>query len=385
MFNSVTVYDMQNVHNGYRVVATNSMNQTVCLTGPKAKRFLMENYFQGYFSSNSLNSGVLPPGVRMVGGNFVVFERPPTYQNIFYNPDKVHSQMDETQVRVYRVALPWQIYIATFTSDYYVSDVRMYFSPVSLSTVSQPMYLPTLPNFYTSGLLCRPFIAGMEDLQRYPKNLSGVIACAYDWIWNNGTNNDLNEAMVHLNLQIVARNGKDNTLFSKMDKEVYNAYFSNPYNIHYYHHEQVSSILHAWEAFTIEDVMNFSWPVPSPDKHFETRYYYQHYQVENVTEHPNYYHWLDSWASDYYEECSSEEIQEMIENGDYDGDEYYEYVVTNHIPVKQIEFSPLTLETILAITTNEFAVPNIKNLVNNFVTNAILIDGMSSDSISTSI
>ena len=381
MFNSVTVYDLQYNHsNNYRVVATNSLNQTVSLTGPKAKKFLVENYFKGYFANAGSDSGILPPGVRIIGSNYVVFERPPCYQNIFYNPDRVHSGMDSTPISVYRIPIPWQIYVVTYTSDYYVSDVRMYFSPTSLMSRDQHVYLPPIPNFYTSGLLCRPYIANMEDLDRYSKDLSGVIACAYDWIWNNGTNNDLNETMVHVNLQLVARSGKKNTLFENMQDDVYESYFKNPYNCHYYQHQQVTSMLSVWENLTIEQAVALNWPVPSRDKHFEARYYYSSNDADSIIDNDHYYDWLDSWVRDNYEECSDEEIDSIIENGDYDGSAYFEYVVSNHIPLNQVEFKPMTLENILQIVLSDSIVPNIKSLVSSFVTNAILIDGSFNES-----
>ena len=38
----------------------------------------------------------------------------------------------------------------------------------------------------------------MEDIDGYSKDLSGVIASAYDWIWNSGFNHDLTENFYHV-------------------------------------------------------------------------------------------------------------------------------------------------------------------------------------------
>ena len=35
----------------------------------------------------------------------------------------------------------------------------------------------------------------MEDIEKYPKDLSGIIASAYDWIWNSGFNFDITESI----------------------------------------------------------------------------------------------------------------------------------------------------------------------------------------------
>ena len=38
-------------------------------------------------------------------------------------------------------------------------------------------------------------IKHMEDIEKYPKDLSGVMASAYDWIWNSGFNFDITEGI----------------------------------------------------------------------------------------------------------------------------------------------------------------------------------------------
>lgn len=359
--------------NSFKVVVSDHEDNVVMLNGNKALTYLAETLLSGYSSIdlNSSDSGIMPPGVRMVGKNYIVFERPPTYQNIFYNPDKVHSQMSDEDVQVFRIPMPWQVYIASFTNDYYVSEVSMYFSNSSLMSKEQNLYLAPLPNFYTNGSLCRPMFSDMTDVDRYPKNLSGVMACAYDWIWNNGTNNDLNEAMVHVNLQIASKglDSYNSTIFSKMTNEEYRSTsFTNTSGVTYYHSTQVTAMLRAWEKSTLEEVISYSWPVPSVEKHFNQIYYYDY--NPDITEHSSYYNWLAEWAQDYYDGESPEDIQYMIENGEYDGDAYYEYVTNNHISLSPPDFKNLTCAQIVSNFNDAHSNPNIKNTFASYVLKA---------------
>lgn len=386
-YNTITIMDnflagYRNDHT-YRVIVSDYNNNSVSLSGQKATDYIKSTYLNGYLNNNDLptDSGILPPGVRVVGKNYVVFERPPTHQNVFYNVNTVEQQTaedyDESEnIVVYRIPMPWQIYIATFNKDYYINDVYMFFSNTSLFSSDQEIYLPPLPNFYTSGLLCRPIFAHMEDIERYPKNLSGVVAGAYDWIWNNGTNNDLNEAMVHVNLQIAHdREKRNNTIFSKMPEEIYIKGFLNPYNKVYYHSTQVMSMLKAWEDCSIEEVMNYQWPTFSPDKHFDQNFYHE-VNTQDVSEHPNFYNWLREWAFSYYDgEYSEEEIDRMLDESDYNYDSYYEYVVDNHISVslEKPVFTPYTLSYAISRIQNSENGYNIKNLFNNYIQKAFEI------------
>lgn len=364
-----------NTNNAFKVVVSDHEDNIVMLNGVKAIKYLNETILSGYnntvFGSESVDSGILPPGVRVVGKNYVVFERPPTYQNVFFNPEKLHSGMREENILTYRIPIPWQVYVAKFTNDYYLSDVSMYFSNTSLISKEQYLYLPPLPNFYTDGSLCRPMFSDMNDVERYPKNLSGMVACAYDWIWNNGTNNDLNEAMVHVNLQLAIHAEKYNsTIFSKMSKEEYiQTSFENPYGVTYYHSTQVAAIFKTWEKSTLEQVLSYSWPVPSFDKHFSAQYYHSNYS--DITEHPQYFNWLGDWARDYYQEESSEDIEYLIDNGDYDGDAYFDYVSNNHISPTPVQFKNITCQTIIDKLASE-SYSNIKNTFASYVAKAFL-------------
>lgn len=392
--NTITIMDLLSYSSGgsYKVVATDYNDNSICLTGQEAIEYIKETYIKGYGvdSVSRIDSGILPPGVRIVGEDYVVFERPPTYQNIFYNINRVEEQdNDEDQednIRVFRIPLPWQIYIATFNKDFYLNDVYMFFSETSLHSKSQNIYLPPIPNFYTNGLLCRPVFDRMEEIERYPKNLSGIISCAYDWIWNNGTNNDLNEAMIHVNLQI-AKNPEDrpNTIFSKMEEDLYQKAFSKLSSSYptYYDSTRVISIMKSWEKCTIEEVVNYKWPNFSVNHHFDSSVYnpVATDQYQYITEHPNFYDRLHSWATAYYEEeVDQENIEYMIENNEYNHDAYYDYIVENDYITYNPNNSnqsnrtpPQTLDTAINRLNSKADNVNIRSLFNDYVQKAFEI------------
>ena len=89
------------------------------LDGPKTAEYVDSHYSRGYINNSPVeqDTGLLPPGVKAIFPNIVVFERPPAYQNVFYIPDTVHQNMLDTQ-QVYRIPLPWQLYIAVYNTDY---------------------------------------------------------------------------------------------------------------------------------------------------------------------------------------------------------------------------------------------------------------------------
>lgn len=387
IFDGTTAYHSTNTN--FKVIVTDHNDESVSFSGYDAVSYLLGTVFSGFSGSvlDGRNSGVLPPGVRMIDSNYVLFERPPCYQNIFYNTDKVHSKMSDSTMHVYRIPLPWQIYVARFDSNYYLTDVNMFFSSGSLTEETQQLCLPPLPNFYTNGQLCRPFFAEMQDVERYQKNISGVIASAYDWVWNNGTNNDLNEAVAHVNLQSVypklessgfnldsyAGAIKD-TVFKHVSYEDYVNMFANPYNVVYYAAPQVMTILSAWEKIPLEEILSVVWPASSVEQHFPSIAYKASASLDELYEHPSYYDWLNDWAHDYYEGEDPEDIASLIENGDYNGDAYYEYVVnSNKISIKPYIFKYLTCADILRnISSESSTLVAIKSRYNSFVSAAFI-------------
>lgn len=247
------------------------------------------------------NTGLLPPGVRFISNNFVVYERPPCVKTLFYIPQQVSHIDGRVEPIVYNIPIPWQLYVATFSNEYYCSDVYMYFMNTPLSSLDHNVYMPTLPNFYTNGLLCRPMFSSFEDVDRYSKNISGVVASSYDWVWNNGTNNDLTEPLVHLLLQ------NQNGQICQEAKKTHPMNFSNARlnSLSYLAPNEVTLILSIWEKMTIDDVLQYQFPNPSENSNFDS----------NTVEFRDYSAYYDNLYDYIYNLCDV-----SGEFGDYDGD-----------------------------------------------------------------
>ena len=121
MLDTISVVTVNSSHNSiYSVTkATTQYGTEYVLSQEQTKDYLLNHYSLGYttFSSLPKSTGLMPPGVKAIFPNVVVFERPPTYQNIFYIADAVSERMSDEQ-NVYRIALPWQLYIAVYNSDF---------------------------------------------------------------------------------------------------------------------------------------------------------------------------------------------------------------------------------------------------------------------------
>jgi hypothetical protein len=135
---------------------------------------------------------LLIPGLRYLSNNYLIFEMPPTHKVINYK--EAYREDDSSREKEFFIPIPWQVYIAVFDPDTMrLLSVQMYFSNSPLTSFNQNIYLPPILNFYSSGMLCRPFFETIEDIEKYPKNITGVFASAYDWIWNSGYNFDIVE------------------------------------------------------------------------------------------------------------------------------------------------------------------------------------------------
>lgn len=138
-------------------------------------------------------TGLLPPGVVAMDDCVVIFEAPPRMVNVeFYSVPRDYIQSDQKLHSAY-IPVPWQAYVIIHDKDYNLIDTYMYYTkyPISQYGYNQPTFLPVLPNFYSNGLLCRPFYSSANDVNMYSKDVSGVIAAAYDAVWNSGWNMDL--------------------------------------------------------------------------------------------------------------------------------------------------------------------------------------------------
>lgn len=302
-------------HCNYTIVKSNEEEKSFVLDeNDRSSSFnsLFNKFITTFVNDSSLevDTGILPPGLISVGKKYIVFERRPEFKTVFLIPKQVGEMGDVTkeEVHTFRLPIPWQLYIVQYgiTYDennnlvYYPSNVKMHFMPSSLNSIDQKVFLPTLPNFYSDGSLCRPMFSSMEDITRYPNNISGVIQAAYDWIWNCGTNLDLTETLVQVINQL-SHNYK-NTILKHADvhwlrSEVnINSFYCGVFG--------VLRILGSWEKCTLEEVVQFDWPSASRTPSYsrersiwmcqnilqyldilnESPYYDLHYDEENDTD-----------------------------------------------------------------------------------------------------
>lgn len=248
------------------------------------------------------DTGIIPPGLLFLNKNFLVFERPPTYQTVFLIPtqvDRINYESDCTLT--FRIPIPWQLYIVHYTGNYGIenslqtSAVRMHFMHGPLSSLDQVVYSAPLPNFYGSGDLCRPMFSDMDDLERYPKNISGVMQAAYDWVWNSGTNLDLTDTIA--NYYIQARYNSENTLFSATSCAIRNY----PIGSYYAGSEHVVEMFEAWEKLDLTEVSFLRWTNPSRGIRYINDY--QEARQERLGEYQRQHNSYVS-TDDFCEECA---------------------------------------------------------------------------------
>ena len=236
------------------------------------------------FNYSSLDSGLLPPGIRLSVPGVLVFERPPSMQLIQYINNTVeemqsadedycscddedceyyHTDSDQEEldiVRNYYVPVPWQLYIATYSllpqSKYIITSVRMYFMNSPLHHSEVQLYAPYIPNFFANGVLCSPMFESSWEVDRYPRDLSGVMASAYDWVWNTGFNADLYEC-----IQQTLSQATNEFTIANRDMLMSHRFLPTFY-------KRLSEI-------PLEKVVNYTWANPSLQHHFDRdRYFY---------------------------------------------------------------------------------------------------------------
>jgi len=234
----------------------------------------MSSVINNVKKQTNLNSNLLPPAVKYSYPGLAVFERPPTYRMVQYIPSSAYEITDKHEPQIYRIPIPWQLYIIFYDPvNFYCTSVKMFFMQSSLLSADQTLFMPPIPNFFTNGALCRPMYEGMEDIERYSKDLSGVIASAYDWIWNSGFNHDLSENIFQLKTQ----NKPVEITSDKGVVELSNYHgFSRHVTCQY-----LQRVLKAWEKIDINDVLNLVWPNPSLSQSFEADpSYYRSYDPD---------------------------------------------------------------------------------------------------------
>lgn len=212
-----------------------------------------------HFNQDSIN--LMIPGVRYLSPGVVVFERPPSYQHVSASFASRDGIDEETEEHSYYLPIPWQVYIATYnTETMRLIDTRMYFAENTLYAPSQPLYAPPLLNFYSNGKLCRPFYGSMEDVEKYDKTISGVIAAAFDSVWNSGFNLDITENisqfLIKKKYDQFFEYIKDPKLTKYCNYLINNQISSIPYSLP---HGFLKSFFKCWEQVPLEKISNISW------------------------------------------------------------------------------------------------------------------------------
>ena len=172
---------------------TSSQTQPLYFESNEHKKTI--NSIIGFKTYN--DSGLIPPGLVSLGKNILIFENPPTNKLLSHHSTERDSIEDDSEPDTYYLPIPWQIYVCLFNDEYSLLDTYMFYSRDAISKIGfgEPVYAPVLPNFFGNGQLCRPFYPNMDDVDKYSKDISGVIASAYDSIWNSGWNLDLYETL----------------------------------------------------------------------------------------------------------------------------------------------------------------------------------------------
>lgn len=229
-----------------------------------------ETFQKEFFSSlgsskaEDIRSGFLYPAVLFNIPGFLVFERPPCFKRVEYlDKPMEHVEHESVVEYVYNLPLPWQIYIAEYdVNTMILNKVTMFFSNSCFQSSESYVYLPPLPNFYANASLCRPYLPNMEDVERYPKDLSGIMASAYDWIWNSGFNHDLVDGP----LSVFQHNS-----FTFNDPNYQKVLPTSTVHRHL-HPKNINHVLKKWEGYNLNTVLNVTWPNPAVTHNFSGDY-----------------------------------------------------------------------------------------------------------------
>lgn len=308
----------------------------------------LEDLFLEIYTSQSylnVNQDILPPGVLYVDKDHVIFERPPTYQNLYLIPkllDEINYNRDSA--RVYRIPIPWQVYIVkiqTVEDKMYCADVKMFFSQKQITSFKDKVFLPVITNFYGDGSLCRPFYDDINDIEKYPKNILGTIQAAYDWIWNSGSNNDLtinfvNFMLMHRNCNTIADVEKLNSIASAFSDYTLNLIFAGRVKLSYNNSSYycsgsvISLLLEEWEKISLEKIIEYAWPNPCLSKNANAFYsnfsddLLRSFLLEKNIDITEYLHYEDEDDQDSTYQCGEHDCS-CMGYGLYDINEWHDY------------------------------------------------------------
>lgn len=202
------------------------------------------------FDCSSDQSNLIPPGLKYLYKNMLVYERPPTHKMISCYSEYLDQIKDNSKLYSFYIPIPWQLYIVEFDDNMRTYGVRMYFMNTPLLSEDQHLYLPYIPNFYSNGKLCRPFFSSSDDINRYSQTVSGVIESSYDWVWSSNFNLDLTETISAMYSQ------KTPIEISRLKTGIEHTYFRIPFSTVFETYKLI-------ETFSLSDVSSFVYPNPS--------------------------------------------------------------------------------------------------------------------------
>lgn len=321
--------------------------------------------FDQSLSSNSL----LFPGVKYIGNSIVIFEQPPSFRHVSYQNTYRDAITNDTEYNEYYVPVPWQIYIAKFSPDMRLVAVNMYFSNTPFYSFDQPLYSPPMFNFYSNGNLCRPFFSAMEDVEKYPKNISGVIASAFDWIWNSGYNYDITMSIsdylcsqkflsMEPYISPEARSSFD------LIKNYYCRYGKNRslIPINSLSHGHIQEFFNFWQSVSLNDILNVQWNTFC--RYGDFFYSSMHtYVFDHFSEDLNKYISDNNYTiAEYDEDSYYDEEGNLIESEDGDNVVTTDYIINNttftqyiYPKIWQIDS---TMKHAIAMINSRYSFPN---------------------------
>jgi hypothetical protein len=260
---------------------------------------------------DNIDSGLLVPGLISFSKNVVIFELPPAFKlvsHVPFNKDVINDEILSRNIVDSYIPVPWQVYVAIFDNEHRLIDTYMFYARNSIIThgIEEYLYTPALPNFYSNGLLCRPFYASSEDVNKYDKNISGVIAAAYDSVWNSGWNTDLIDALVDTGYSASqnAPSGKHSKeYFSKQDLNYkFDQIISSLTKISYYEkHKAFPCYIRGISDFSLEQIIHSIFAIPSFNKMWDQDYEVQKDDLAN-----------EFWNNNDSDEVSDEDLDNFI-------------------------------------------------------------------------
>jgi len=289
---------------------------------------------------SSDNLSLIHPGIRHLSENILVFEMPPAYRHLSYQ-ESYREATDNKPYQDYYLPIPWQIYIATMTPQMRLASVHMYFSKTPLYSTDQRLYVPPIFNFYSDGSLCRPFFESMDDIEKYPKNYSGIMASAFDWIWNSGFNWDITE-----NIFEYIYNDKYTSMIplinSQNSSEAILKEFSQNKINHMSHGFKVSPtsariLFKLWQQVPLERILEVDWNsfCIYGDFNYRSLQYYAHRELYSmVNEYCEKNEIIlvsdDDENSSYSDEENMLSFSSLYENADYGFRDSFHKAILNH-------------------------------------------------------